>query len=250
MPRSARRVSSTGIYHVMVRGINRSPIFLNDRDKRLFFKIIGDVKDTFSFKLYAYCIMDNHAHLLLYENDSSIGEIMKRICGSYGNNYNKIYGRMGHLFQDRFKSECVETDAYFVTVSRYILNNPVKSGIAKSADDYKWSSMREYLATEAITDTELLLSMCSKENETAKNMLIKDLEKEDIVYLNENNVRRTDNEARAIYENFLKDLPLSDIGSLESSTRIHLVRKLKADGLTNSQIIALTGLSRRSVIGI
>ncbi|WP_409229357.1 transposase [Gudongella sp. SC589] len=168
MPRSARKISSTGIYHVMIRGINRSPIFLGDSSKGMLLKIIEEVKINMSFRLYAYCIMDNHAHMLIDENGTSISEIMKRICGSNGNKYNKIHGRMGHLFQDRFKSECVETNAYFITVSRYILNNPVKSGLVESAIDYKWSSMREYTTTGSITDTDLLLSMYSNDNESSK----------------------------------------------------------------------------------
>jgi hypothetical protein len=81
-------------------------------------------------------------------------------------------------------------------------------------------------------------------------MLLKDLEKEDIVYLNENNIRRTDNEARLIYERFLGDLSIDDIGCLEHRSRVRLIMNLKSNGLTNAQIIALTGLHRKSVIGI
>lgn len=89
--------------------------------------------------------MDNHAHLLVNEGEDEISRIIKRIGTSYVYYFNKKYGRVGHLFQDRFKSEAIEDDSYLLAVVRYIHNNPVKAGIVKNASSYRWSSFNAYI---------------------------------------------------------------------------------------------------------
>ncbi len=145
VPRAARKISSTGVYHVMIRGINKSRIFVNENDNRMFLYIMEKIKKDSIFKLYAYWLMGNHAHFLIKEEEVSISNIMKKLCGTYGSWFNKTHNRIGHLFQDRFKSECVETDRYFSTVVRYMLNNPLKAGFVKSPGDYECSSFNEYM---------------------------------------------------------------------------------------------------------
>jgi len=98
--------------------------------------------------------MGNHVHLLLKEGEESLEQIMRRICCSYVYWYNWKYQRIGSLFQDRFKSEPVENDTYFLTVLRYILQNPLKAGMEKTIEDYHWSSIGEYSKR-----SELILSM-------------------------------------------------------------------------------------------
>lgn len=144
MPRKPRRKSSTSVYHVMTRGINRQTIFEDDRDKAKYLHILKKYKDEFDYQIYAYCLMDNHVHLLLKESeDANISEIMKRISANYVFWYNKKYSRTGHLFQERFKSENVETSSYLRTVVRYIHQNPVKAGLASSVFQCKWTSINE-----------------------------------------------------------------------------------------------------------
>ena len=114
MPRIAREASGTGIYHVMLRGINRQDIFEDAEDYWTFIRILAAVQDrldddlvhrTNTCHIYAYCLMTNHVHLLLYEKQWRVGEVVKSIAASYVFHYNKKYGRVGHLFQDRFRSE-------------------------------------------------------------------------------------------------------------------------------------------------
>ena len=109
MPRTARKKSSTGIYHVMLRGINRQSIFEDDEDNEKFLQTIKDCKDVSEFELYGYCLMGNHVHLLLKEGKESLELVFKRIGARYVFWYNWKYRRCGHLFQDRFKSEAVES---------------------------------------------------------------------------------------------------------------------------------------------
>ena len=155
MSRKGREKSGTGIYHVMLRGINRQDIFEDAEDYMSFTKILAAVQDkleddlvtkTTTCHIYAYCLMPNHVHLLLCEKNWEVGDVMKSIASSYVFYYNKKYGRIGHLFQDRYKSEPCNTPEYFFTLFRYIHQNPVKAGLIKLAQDYQYSSwLNDYL---------------------------------------------------------------------------------------------------------
>ena len=161
MPRTAREQSPTGIYHIMARGINRDYIFGTDEEKEQFLRILKESKAASDFELYAYALMGNHLHLLVKENIDRIGKIMKRISIRYVAWYNKRYERVGHLFQDRFKSEVVKDEKQFLTVLRYILQNPVKAEMCEKSADYRWSSYHDYITGAGITDTEFALQMLS-----------------------------------------------------------------------------------------
>ena len=120
MPRQARRKSKSGIYHVMLRGINKQVIFEDEEDSLKFLETLKNYKAISGYKIFAYCLMSNHIHLLLKVEKENLDLIIKRIAGSYVYWYNWKYHRSGHLFQDRFKSEPVEDDMYFLTVIRYM----------------------------------------------------------------------------------------------------------------------------------
>ncbi|MEG6616740.1 transposase [Peptococcaceae bacterium 1198_IL3148] len=144
MARQARKRSSTGVYHVMLRGINKSNIFWDNEDKGTFVDKLLKFREIANFKLYGYCLMDNHVHLLIAEGED-IGTSIKRISVSYANWHNTKYARVGHLYQNRFLSEPVETESYLVNVLRYIHQNPVKAKMVKRAADYFWSSYHQYI---------------------------------------------------------------------------------------------------------
>lgn len=144
MSRGARMKSRSGIYHVMLRGANRQEIFHDDEDCIKFLDIIGKYKMKSGLEVYAWCLMNNHVHLLLKEGNEDISITMKRIGVSFVCHYNWKYKTTGHLFQDRFKSENVETNKYLFTVIRYIHQNPVKAGIVNRVDDWRWSSCLGY----------------------------------------------------------------------------------------------------------
>jgi REP element-mobilizing transposase RayT len=144
MPRYPRQYSKTGMYHVMLRGNERKDIFIDEEDKEKFIKIVFQKKTGEAFKLYAYCIMNNHLHLVIKEQKEPIPRIIKKIATSYAYYFNHKYKRVGHIFQDRYKSETIEDEPYLLSVIRYIHNNPEKAGIAKK-EEYKWSSYKNYL---------------------------------------------------------------------------------------------------------
>ncbi len=101
---------------------------------------------------YAYCLMSNHFHLLIREREESVGETVKRIASSYVYYYNRKYGRDGHLFKERFKSEPVNDMAYFTVLLRYIHQNPVKAGIVEKVKDYEYSSWGEFDGTVELNE--------------------------------------------------------------------------------------------------
>ena len=153
MPRQERLQSATGIYHVMLRGINKQDIFEDNEDYSQFLNILHALVNRCDEQghslpshctFYAYCLMTNHVHLLIRERDEHIGESIKRIGVAYARYYNHKYERNGHLFQDRFRSEPVNSIEYFMTLMRYIHQNPVVAGLADEVRDYPWSSWHEY----------------------------------------------------------------------------------------------------------
>ena len=145
MPRTARKKSNSGIYHIMLRGINRQIIFEDDEDRVKFIDILKHYKQKCGFNIFAYCLMDNHVHLIIKVNNDSLKSIMKRIGVSYVYWYNWKYKRSGHLFQDRYKSEVIEDDSYLLSLVRYIHQNPIKANITPIIGEYPWSSYGEYI---------------------------------------------------------------------------------------------------------
>lgn len=145
MPRYPRVKGAYCTYHVIQRGVERRPIFLDDRDRLRFLDTLVRMKGKYNYKIYGYCLMGNHTHLIIDSHGSDISIIMKSVNVSYAMYFNRKYRRCGHLFQDRFKSEVVDDDRYLLELSRYIHLNPVRAGMVRNAADYTWSSYRTYI---------------------------------------------------------------------------------------------------------
>jgi len=180
MSRQKRILSSSQIYHIMLRGNSRRDIFLDDEDRQKFLYTLINKKKDNEFILYAYCLMDNHVHLVLKENKDNISHIMKRINTVYAIYFNKKYQQSGHFFQDRFKSEVIEGEPYLLAAIRYIHNNPLKARLVKVPEDYKWSSYSEYLSNQTrMIVTEDVLRLFSKNLPKALSLFIKFSQEED-----------------------------------------------------------------------
>jgi putative transposase len=171
MPRHQRLLSESGTYHVMMRGNEKRNLFWDDKDKRRFLDTLFIKKQETGFLIYAYCLMENHIHLLVREPPEGIATMMKRINTTYACYFNRKNHRVGHLFQDRFKSEPIEDERYLMAVIRYIHNNPVKAGIVERPEQYKWSSYNRYLQPhnheDKMVDTEFVLSIMDNDMQTA-----------------------------------------------------------------------------------
>jgi len=176
MPRKARKLSSTKIYHVMIRGNRKQDIFLKDEDRLKFIKILKKVKRKEEYELYAFCLMSNHVHLLIKEKNEQLSRIMKRINISYVNYFNQKYQQIGHLFQDRYKSEPIESENYLLAVLSYIHNNPLNAFIVKNLEEYPWSSYCIYTEESSqqafLIEREDILSLFSSDKDRAIDLFI------------------------------------------------------------------------------
>ena len=142
MSRPLRIAYPGALYHLTCRGNERRPIFHEDSDRDHFLRILANTIESFSWTCYAYCLMDNHFHLLVETLHANISESMKYLNGVYTQYFNWKHKRVGHLFQGRFKSILVEKENYFLELCRYIPLNPVRAGICRNPADYLWSSYR------------------------------------------------------------------------------------------------------------
>ena len=138
--------SSTGIYHVMQRGNNKHFIFEKEYEKRQIRKFIAEHLMNYSSEIYAYCIMGNHLHLLIKSDIKELSNLVHDYSLSYASYYNWKYESTGHVFQGRFRSECIESEEYFWSCMRYIHRNPVKAGMVDAIEQYPYSSAREYIS--------------------------------------------------------------------------------------------------------
>lgn len=171
MPRISRQISSTKVYHVILRGIDKQDIFLCEKDYDRFLKILKETKEQYEYDIYSYCLMNNHIHMVIYDKNDILQKIMKSIGIKYSMYFNIKYDRVGHLFQDRYLSKKIEDREYLKTVCRYIHKNPQKAGIERT-EYYKWSSYKEYIGQRLVINPKMLLLLfAEKEDEAIKEFI-------------------------------------------------------------------------------
>jgi putative transposase len=129
-----------GYYHVVTRGNNRQPIYADDVDRQRFLSILGRVARRYGWLFYAYCLMDNHYHLVMQIADAGLSRGMCELNTGHAITFNLRHGRINHLFGRRFWSDLIRTDAYMLEACRYVLQNPIRAGLCATCDEWKWSS--------------------------------------------------------------------------------------------------------------
>jgi len=142
MSRPLRVEFPGAFYHVTSRGDRREAIYENDDDCEAFLGVLGEVVDGFGWHCHAYCQMTNHYHLFVETPDANLSKGMRQLNGVYTQACNRRHGRSGHLFQGRYKAILVDSDAYLLELSRYIVLNPVRAGMVRDPGDWRWSSYR------------------------------------------------------------------------------------------------------------
>ena len=158
MSRTARKLSSTNVYHIVIRGIDRQRLFLENNDYQKYLDLLNYYKSECGFHLYAYCLMSNHVHLLICTLGMELHVIFRRLGTAYAEWFNMKYNRVGSLQQGRFYSEPVETTSYLHNVVRYIHFNPAKAGIESfPGEKYPWSSYDSYFQSPGFVDTQTIL---------------------------------------------------------------------------------------------
>jgi len=242
MPRQARKQSKSGIYHIMLRGIDRQMIFEDAEDYAHFLDIIKKCYQECNFTLYAYCLMGNHVHLLMKDQTDNLETIFKKIGARYVYYYNVKYQRVGHLFQDRFKSEPVEDDAYFLTVLRYIHQNPVKAKLCARAEDYPYSSFAEYLHAGNLVDTDFVFGMIDRSDFIKFNNMSNSDTCMDIEI--PSRIAVTETQARVIIEKISRCKTVTEFQGLEEKKREAYIKKIYGHGVSIRQLSRLTGITK------
>lgn len=241
--RKPRQYSKTHFYHVVIRGVNKQNIFFDNEDKNLFLGLLKKYSSKLNIKVYAYCLMDNHVHLEIEDEDKNISLFMQCICSIYARLFNKKYDRIGHLFQERFASEVIKNTSHFLTVFRYILQNPQKASIC-SIEKFLWSSylcykkkstfiQKEFLLKSFGTQKKLYDFLHQQTNELCLEIELRPSEKEAKYIEKIKNILETENPI------IQPDLPMNIIKQK--------VKKLKRAGLSIRTISRVTGISKHIV---
>ena len=170
MSRPLRLEFSGALYHITSRGDRREDIYDDDADRKAFLSVLDYVCDTYNWVCYAYCLMSNHYHLLIETPDANLSRGMRQLNGVYTQTYNRTHGRSGHVFQGRYKAILVEKESYLLELSRYIVLNPVRARMVRSARDWPWSSYRATAGQSkgvACLDVEWILAAFAKRKKLA-----------------------------------------------------------------------------------
>ncbi|MHB8155784.1 MAG: transposase, partial [Desulfocucumaceae bacterium] len=188
MARKIRVHYPGAVYHVIARGNNQEHILASDLDKNYYKELIKKYKDRFFFQLYGYVIMGNHVHMLIEVQEHPLSKIMQGIQQSYTQWYNHVYGRVGHVFQQRYKAILCHKDGYLLSLLKYIHSNPIRAGITVSLD-YSWSSHRDYLLrSSCFVDTRLCLGILSDQTGAASKKYLQYMEQPEQLEVQVSNV--------------------------------------------------------------
>jgi len=238
MARIIRRKSSLGIYHVMLRGVNKQLVFLTDADNLYFLKTLEKVKEISNFRLLGFCLMGNHLHLLIQETESGepLDKIMQRILNRFIAWYNSVYNRCGPLFGGRFASEPVEDERYFLSALRYIHNNPVHAGLCHKMSEYRWSSFADYADGRGILDG---LGISGKHE-----LLRFFAEEDDEILLDDYTDLELYRRQRGICELIYREYPCKEFSQLTEKDKLDFIRKCMKKGIAQKVIAEVTGESK------
>ncbi len=140
MARPLRIEFPGALYHVTARGDRREDIYLDDQDRRAFLGLLGRVCQRFDWACHAYCLMTNHYHLLVETRQANLSRGMRQLGGVYTQRFNRRHGQVGHVFQGRYHAILVDKEPHLLELCRYVVLNPVRAGLAKTAGDWPWSS--------------------------------------------------------------------------------------------------------------
>jgi len=150
MARPLRLEFAGALYHLTARGNAQAIIFIDDADRHLFLDLLGKEIAQQRWRCFAYCLMDNHYHLLIETPEPNLVAGMRRFNGAYTQAFNRRHARVGHLFQGRYKSIVVDKESYGLELCRYLVLNPVRAGMVKWPEQWRWSSYRATIGKTSI----------------------------------------------------------------------------------------------------
>ena len=269
MARKPRVHYRGALYHVIVRGNNRSYIFRNKDNKAEYKKIVSKYKKRYRFKLYAYCIMDNHAHLLIEVADIPLSKIMQGIQQVFTQYYNRRNNTTGYVFEQRYKSSLCDKDAYLLSLVRYIHQNPVRSKLI-GALNYEWSSHREYSGNSELADVNFPLTLFDTRKKKAikryltfmdemETKVVESMNKEEDKIEAAKNIKESSKIAKDTLIKIIEEVTevkMEKIKGNSKSKRISDIRKLyikklkKYTGVLNKEIADLLEIGSSTVTNV
>ena len=248
MARCPRQKSYTKVYHIIIRGINKQDIFLDIQDFKKINKELKRVKEKYQFEIYAYAFMSNHTHLIIKDENENLEIIMKSLTVGYSNYFNKKYERIGHLFENRFKSYAIEDESYFKNVVRYIHKNPENAGLKP----YKWTSYYEYINNNhQIVDIAQVMSLFNNSIEDFKTYHSIYEKHQDYDKNYEMISKLQDEEAIKLIQEILNEPNLIKIQNYPTDKKKESIGKiLKIEGINKVQIARILGINRKTLYRI
>ena len=170
MARPLRLEVPNGIYHVTSRGNERAAIFRDDPDRLRFLELVADLREGYSWRVLAYCLMGNHYHLLAQTPEPNLSQGMRQLNGVYAQSFNRRHDRVGHLLEGRYRARLVKSDEHLFAATRYIVRNPIRAGFCRHPGEWRWSSHCAALGLEPprFLDVTALLSYYGSPREVAQ----------------------------------------------------------------------------------
>jgi REP element-mobilizing transposase RayT len=142
MPRVVRTALPDGFFHVTALGVNKTAIFLDDRDRLFFLELLLECVERFVWEMWAMCLMTTHYHLVLHSTRPNLSDGIQVLSGEHAARFNARYERTGHLFGGRFGSRVIDSDEYLAAACEYVWHNPVRAGLVTRPEDWPWSHLR------------------------------------------------------------------------------------------------------------
>lgn len=239
----ARKVSGCDLYHITSRGVGGQIIFEDDNDRRHFLALLKSACTDHGLKVAAWCLMENHFHLLVMGELRQISAAMKYLKETYAKDLNKRHSRVGSVFQGVFSSFPIEDESYMATAVRYIHNNPVRAGIVECARDYHWSSYQEYCGKRFLLSESLMLPLGDDRHDSIDFRDPGPIPRR-ALYLGK---QLSDEEAISEAKLVLNVDSPTIVKSYDSSKRSQAIKKLYEHGLNKSQIARATGVCKATV---
>lgn len=251
MPRKPRLHSPTGIYHIILRSVNQHIIFEEESDYQKFLFILSDCKTKYDVDIYAYCLMDNHIHILLHSPADCLSGFFQSLGSRFVRWYNNKYLRSGHLFQERFHSCTVNNQSQYLATLIYIHNNPVKANICRYPSEYRWSSFNAFLgAKNPIVNVDFSYNMAGSREALMYFFSSQSTSLEETYFMGDHRPTKhffTDETALSIFKDLTKLASTSDAANLSKTLRNQYIRQLKHEGLTAKQIARFMDVSPTTV---
>lgn len=244
MPRTARETSELDLYHVMGRGVGKCIIYESDDDRSMFVRLLQHSIDASGVILHAWCLMDNHYHLVVGCTLDKLATFMRTLNSSYATYYNANHERVGHLFQGRFKSQPIGSEAQLLCAVRYVHQNPLSAGMTRSCS-YRWSSFDGYTSHPRLVDNTLVLSLFSSREDFFEFHASYDAGASFIDIDDERGI--TSQRVIDVAQSALRTTRIEEISGLSRALRDEALRILKQCNLSTRQIERLTGVPKSIV---